>query len=112
MHNEIEKALLRQRLQIVNYIYGLADDAERTQDSSGLGITKATAMMYRAIAGKINTFQDEKLEAPALSWGPGTNTGHGHVWRRPDGIRARCMGPGGCLVCSEDKVRLNNLSAT
>lgn len=32
----------------------------------------------------------------------GTNTGHGHVWQRPDGVRARCGGPGICSECSSD----------
>jgi hypothetical protein len=31
------------------------------------------------------------------------NTGHGHVWPRPDGMRARCGGPGLCAECSRDK---------
>lgn len=26
----------------------------------------------------------------------GTNAGHGHVWPRPDGVKARCGGPGLC----------------
>lgn len=34
--------------------------------------------------------------------GPGTNTGHGHVWRRPDGRRDRCGGPRVCDKCSRD----------
>lgn len=37
--------------------------------------------------------------------GPGTNTGHGHVWPRPDGVRARCGGPGVCGTCALDYVR-------
>ena len=32
--------------------------------------------------------------------GPGTNTGHGHVWTRPDGMKARCGGPTVCRECS------------
>lgn len=32
----------------------------------------------------------------------GTNTGHGHVWERPDGITARCGGPGMCSECASD----------
>jgi hypothetical protein len=32
--------------------------------------------------------------------GVGSNTGHGHVWERPDGMKARCGGPGLCDVCS------------
>jgi hypothetical protein len=33
----------------------------------------------------------------------GTNSGHGHVWQRPDGARARCGGPGICTECSRDQ---------
>lgn len=37
---------------------------------------------------------------PAGRWG--TNSGHGHVWPRPDGLRARCGGRGICAECSRD----------
>jgi len=30
------------------------------------------------------------------------NIGHGHVFPRPDGARARCGGPGLCKVCAQD----------
>ena len=33
------------------------------------------------------------------------NTGHGHVFPRPDGVRARCGGPGMCAECSRDLAR-------
>lgn len=33
------------------------------------------------------------------------NTGHGHVYPRPDGIRARCGGPGICAECSREAAR-------
>ncbi len=33
----------------------------------------------------------------------GTNAGHGHVWVRPDGVKARCLGPGSCAECDADK---------
>lgn len=33
----------------------------------------------------------------------GTNTGHGHVWKRPDDVVYRCGGPGLCSVCSADQ---------
>ena len=33
-------------------------------------------------------------------YGPGTNTGHGHVWPRPDGRKARCGGPRFCQECA------------
>jgi len=35
-------------------------------------------------------------------YAPGTNEGHGHVWKRPDGMRARCGGPRICRVCAVD----------
>lgn len=37
---------------------------------------------------------------------PGTNTGHGHVWPRPDGMKARCGGPAICTQCALDAGRL------
>jgi hypothetical protein len=35
----------------------------------------------------------------------GSNTGHGHVFPRPDGVKARCGGPGLCSVCGADLAR-------
>lgn len=32
-----------------------------------------------------------------------TNTGHGHVRPRPDGIKMRCGGPGLCSACSKER---------
>ena len=34
-----------------------------------------------------------------------TNTGHGHVFKRPDGVYARCGGPGLCHECSADAAK-------
>lgn len=34
------------------------------------------------------------------------NLGHGHVKPRPDGMRARCGGPGLCAECSREKAQL------
>lgn len=31
-----------------------------------------------------------------------SNTGHGHVWPRPDGLKARCGGPVLCAECARD----------
>lgn len=41
-----------------------------------------------------------------------TNSGHGHVWPRPDGSRARCGGPGMCSVCSVDRIELDKARQT
>lgn len=46
------------------------------------------------------------MSAESREWGPGTNTGHGHVWSRPDGARMRCGGPGLCRACSADAATL------
>lgn len=35
-----------------------------------------------------------------------TNEGHGHVFRRADGQRTRCGGPGLCVDCTVDLERL------
>lgn len=34
-----------------------------------------------------------------------TNVGHGHIYRRADGQRIRCGGPGLCPECSADLER-------
>lgn len=41
------------------------------------------------------------------------NTGHGHVFPRPDGVKARCGGPGICMECSleADQKKLEDLGA-
>lgn len=36
----------------------------------------------------------------------GTNSGHGHAWERPDGLKARCGGPGFCRECAGDLMML------
>jgi hypothetical protein len=33
------------------------------------------------------------------------NTGHGHVHPRPDGVKARCGGPGLCSECSREQAQ-------
>lgn len=35
----------------------------------------------------------------------GGNSGHGHVWKRPDGLVARCGGPKMCAQCARDEGR-------
>ena len=45
-----------------------------------------------------------------MPYSPGTNTGHGHVWKRPDGVRARCGGPGMCRSCAGDKADMEKAS--
>lgn len=37
-----------------------------------------------------------------------SNTGHGHVRPRPDGVKARCGGPGLCSVCLYEQQRVDH----
>jgi len=39
------------------------------------------------------------------------NKGHGHVTKRPDGVRARCGGPAFCKVCQAEKAELERATA-
>jgi hypothetical protein len=41
-----------------------------------------------------------------------TDTGHGHVFPRPDGVKARCGGPGLCSVCGAELARKIRESGT
>lgn len=45
--------------------------------------------------------------APAQPEPSNKNTGHGHVRPRPDGVRARCGGPGVCKECSREKAAMS-----
>jgi hypothetical protein len=38
------------------------------------------------------------------------NTGHGHVWARPDGMKARCGGPSICSECALDLARYQQVA--
>jgi len=48
-------------------------------------------------------FAQVSVSGDGLAKGPGTNNGHGHVWERPDGMKARCGGPGFCSQCAADE---------
>ncbi len=37
----------------------------------------------------------------------GTNIGHGHVFKRPDGMVSRCGGPTMCKECALDLAQIN-----
>ena len=38
----------------------------------------------------------------------GANAGHGHVWERPDGMKARCGGRALCSECRADQALLDS----
>jgi len=39
------------------------------------------------------------------------NIGHGHVWQRPDGVKARCGGPAICSDCAADQAAMTKCHA-
>lgn len=104
-----------ERLRIARYFFELADKAAKdSSDTHGVG--KAMVFIYQDAANKIlNEEYTRKTTTPSeappstvpLS-GPGSNTGHGRVWKRPDGVRVRCLGPGYCSVCSEQVLAVRN----
>lgn len=49
--------------------------------------------------------RDDRIKAIMGGLPEGSNTGHGHVLARPDGVKARCGGPGLCSDCSRDAAR-------
>lgn len=64
------------------------------------------------VEAAIDVVIDDATNEEAKPWGPGTNTGHGHVWPRPDGMRARCGGARMCQKCRDDAARLPNAGTT
>ncbi len=50
------------------------------------------------------TAQGEQILATSPGSPVGTNAGHGHAWERPDGMKARCGGPGMCSQCRSDEM--------
>ena len=40
---------------------------------------------------------------------PGINSGHGYVYPRPDGVKARCGGPAICPECAKDFVQIHTM---
>lgn len=75
----------------------LRSHAERLVDvdlsvAERVAIAEAAARLIGAVGA----------EEPSL--GPGTDTGDGHVWPRPDGLLRRCGGPALCRRCKADNI--------
>lgn len=62
----------------------------------------------RQVDDELTQISPEKIEAMRVETIKkhmpmyGTDVGHGHVWKRPDGSRARCGGPTICKTCAND----------
>lgn len=69
-------------------------------------------------AGRVPDYEKNRLPthpapaAPVVTVKPETNTGHGHVWERPDGMKTRCGGPSICKLCALDAAQLAALHQT
>ncbi len=67
---------------------------------SGDGMTRR--QLFASAAGKLRL---GPAYVPAEATPDALNVGHGHVIPRPDGVRARCGGPGLCRECSQGMAR-------
>ena len=99
---DLRRSADHERSNIVRWIYEYAEKVERETGIYGVSL----ATVIRDVAGKINTFSDRDPEPRRSIWG--TNVGHGHVWPRPDGNRARCGGPTHCDLCAQHAEQFNN----
>ncbi|MDZ5615045.1 hypothetical protein U2261_10535 [Achromobacter xylosoxidans] len=68
-------------------------------DDEGGFVPHQDAPAVAAARAALSATQDAQ---PKTESRVGTNTGHGHVWARPDGLKVRCGGPGICIMCSKD----------
>lgn len=87
----------KQRLEA----YGDAVHARAKDGGPSTPVFKA----YAAVEDVIDRLATSPAPAPHAgreTTGQDKNTGHGHVFPRPDGVKARCGGPGGCKVCQRE----------
>lgn len=58
------------------------------------------------LVGREDGGYKDKVVVPIYGWTiprlPGSKTGHGHVWARPDAVVEDCGGPEGCAECQAD----------
>jgi len=64
----------------------------------------AATRRIEAMAAKVC---NQEVDPKPIGWFDtlrvGTNSGHGHAWARPDGVKARCGGPALCSQCARDQ---------
>lgn len=91
------------------------DEIKRLNDALSSAWDSLNELRGDAKEAEERAFQ--ALDRPAPETGeslfriPGTNTGHGHVWPRPDGLIARCGGPGICKQCALDQAECDRAKA-
>jgi hypothetical protein len=66
-----------------------------------------------ALLGEEGTRPSDTTRIAVYSWAiprlPGSNTGHGQVWKRPDGLVEPCGGPFKCGDCTDDNALVGEL---
>ena len=74
------------------------------QSPSKIGDVQVPALVGRDAGAGYNDTVAVTVYGWAVPRLPGSNTGHGRVWRRPDGAVADCGGPhpGTCGQCTAD----------
>lgn len=97
---KIERMEIKRALGTATLVDTISEikDKVREHDQNLEGLNRAKDAYSRLIAG---TFDNGPRNA-------NPNSGHGHVFPRPDGVMARCGGPGICIECVLDKVRADN----
>lgn len=74
-------------------------ELEREEISAWTNLTDVKNSVLNQVTARVET-DDERIKKHMPMYG--TNIGHGHVWTRPDGSRARCGGPTICPSCARD----------
>lgn len=81
--------------------------------ANGYETRKASAVPWSEVPANNRALMIATVEAlianstikPGPAAGDPANTGHGHVRPRPDGMKARCGGPGICSECSVEQAQ-------
>jgi hypothetical protein len=88
---------------------------ETLAPSAGYETRKESAVPWADVPASNKALMIATVEAllgnhmikPGPASGNPANIGHGHVRPRPDGMKARCGGPGQCSQCSIEFAQLN-----
>lgn len=113
---------LRVSIGLARIKWGNSDpdvDSELAKCEKVLSQLESTMFAGIRVASQIKP-EEQLYPVSKYSWGQfvwpclgdnlwGTNSGHGHVWLRPDGLSVRCGGPGLCSDCNADLFRYGSI---
>lgn len=99
--------------QVVNGAWTCRECAPANPDRAPAGLrdNPRCAQCGDTRGGPYGHNADECGYTPSTPRLPGTNTGHGHAWPRPDGAVYRCGGTHGCVQCRVDAALVTELAA-